>query len=54
MEFANTFGAMMNYLSTDGKPVDLPEFRIFWLSLDEVEKDYYRWLDLKTGLPSRY
>lgn len=49
----NTVGQLAIYFSSLGNPVYYSEFREFWFSLTPSERDYYRLVDLKTGLISR-
>lgn len=46
---ANSFKDLINYFSTDTRPVTTPEFTSFWKSCDDVAKDYFKWVDLSTG-----
>lgn len=48
-EARNNVGMLRNYFA-EIVPVSLAEFKVFWDSLTDKEKDYYRLVDLKTGL----
>lgn len=46
----NTPKALQEYFSTPEKKVTLKEYKDFWTALTDEEKDYYRRVDLTTGL----
>lgn len=46
----NNIGQIAKYFQTDEKFVTAQEFREFWDSMTEEEREYYRNVDLKTGL----
>lgn len=50
MTLGNRNSMLIRYFSTDEKPVTEYEFLVFWSSLTIREKDYYRRVDLNTGL----
>lgn len=49
-EFANNVSMLVQYFSTDDKPVSMQEWFEFWGPLTSEERGYYRWVDLKTSL----
>ena len=49
MTLANRDKMLIRYFSTDENPVTEWEFLIFWASLTEKEKFYYRRVNLETG-----
>jgi hypothetical protein len=54
METANTATMLIRYFQTSEKPVGYEEFRDFWRSLTFNELKYFRWVNLETGLCTRY
>jgi len=46
----NSFVMLINYFSEGTRPVKRDEFRDFWGSLSMDERDYFRNVDLETGL----
>lgn len=46
----NSVAMLSKFFGTREKPMTGPEFREFWQSLTVDEKDYYRNVDLETGL----
>jgi hypothetical protein len=42
----NLPSCLMGYFSVPGKPVKVSEFKDFWESMSQEEKEYYRTVDL--------
>lgn len=46
----NTPKQLVDYFSEGTRKVTLPEFKAFWGSLTDADKEYFRTVNLKTGL----
>jgi hypothetical protein len=46
----NSVAILAKYFSTHEKPVVMTEFRDFWESCSDEDKQYFRTVNLKTGL----
>lgn len=46
----NTIVRIRQYFEKDARSLGATEFKDFWFSLTELEKEYYRSVDLETGL----
>ena len=46
----NTTTMLVKYFSTPDRPVKLDEFRAFWTSLTDEDKQYFKTVNLETGL----
>jgi hypothetical protein len=46
----NSVVALVRYFAKDARPVERWEWMAFWMPLSSSERDYYRHVDLTTGL----
>lgn len=47
----NSIFQIAKYFHSDDQPIQREELLEFWVSLSDSEKEYYRKVDLETGLP---